>query len=279
MAWKSGEPVPPSAPRDVLDRFVAAYHARDWRALRDMLSPDLQALDRRPLGWGSLEGPEAYMKLIEGGVELAPDARLAVAPIVLGARAGVFRWMGRGHLAEGGGEYELEFVTLNVAKEGLVTHIEYFEPADAQRAVARFEEIGAQTEPERVLARLSQAVLSRDWGAIEDLYAEDFELTDHRVLGWEPMRSGRAVADFFRSWVALVPDVENRFTVLAGDDEHAVAQLTGWGHAAEGGGEMENPAIVTFSLSDGRIRRNQIFEVGDEALALAWFEERRAGRR
>jgi ketosteroid isomerase-like protein len=136
----------------------------------------------------------------------------------------------------------------------------------------------AQTEPERVLARLCRGVNSRDWDAVADLYTEDFVSADHRPLGWEPMRGGRAMADFYRSWVEVVPDVQLRVTLLAGDDEHAVGQYVGWGHAADGGGEMEYVTINAVSLRDGRIRRLERFDPGDEAAALARLEELRAER-
>ena len=70
-----------------------------------------------------------------------------------------------------------------------------------------------------------------------------------------------------------------RFTLLAGDEAHAVGQFLGWGHAAEGGGEMEYVTINAVSLRDGRIRRLERFDAGDEAVALARFEELRAERR
>ena len=120
---------------------------------------------------------------------------------------------------------------------------------------------------------------SRDWDAIEDRYTEDFELIDHRLLGWGSLRGGRAMADFWRSWVEIVPDVEVRFEMLAGDDEHAALRFGGYGHAAEGGGEMEYSMTQAVSFRDGRLRRVELFEFDDEALALARFQELRADRR
>ncbi len=113
---------------------------------------------------------------------------------------------------------------------------------------------------------------------VEDLYTEDSELIDHRKLGWEPLRGARAMVDFFRSWIEIVPDGQLRFTVLAGDDTHAVVRYVGWGHAAEGGGEMEYATIQALSFGDGRFSRGEIFEDDDEALALARFQELRADR-
>jgi hypothetical protein len=92
------------------------------------------------------------------------------------------------------------------------------------------------------------------------------------------MRGGRAIADFWRSWVGLVPDGEIRFEAIAGDDEHAVVRYVCWGHATEGGGEMEYPTTQAVSFRDRRIRRAEIFEPGDEALALARFRELQADR-
>ena len=96
----------PATPREVLDRLVAAYNERDWDALRDVLATDVRFVDRRLVGWGEFEGPDAHMEFIEGGVALAPDLRLGRAD-----RAGRPRrgrpLIVRGHLAEGGGEFEI----------------------------------------------------------------------------------------------------------------------------------------------------------------------------
>ena len=78
-----------ATPHELFDCWVAGFHARDWGALRDLLSPQLHGVDRRPIGWGSLDGPDAYMRYVEELVALAPDVRLSMTPLVWGRRAAV----------------------------------------------------------------------------------------------------------------------------------------------------------------------------------------------
>ena len=191
----------------------------------------------------------------------------------------MIRQLWRGHLEVSGGPAEIEVLIFGLVRDGVYSRVEIFEGTDVDAALARFEEIGAQTQPERVFVRACRSANSRDWDALADLYADDYGSIDHRVLGWEPARGGRSVADFFRSWAELVPDGELRFTVLAGDDEHAVVRWVGCGHAAEGGGEIEYAITQTVSVRDGRIRQAETFDPDDETPALARFQELRADRR
>lgn len=264
-------------PREHLDRYVVVINANDWDALRDLIAPDVHVVDRRPIGWGEIVGREGLMAAHESWNTISPEFQLSVQLLAAGPRAYVGRYLFHGH-AEHGVEWETELVILTVVESGQSKLVEMFPDDDADAALARFEEVGAQTEPERVLARLCRSVNSRDWDAVADLYTEDFASIDRRPLGWEPMRGGRAMADFYRSWVEVVPDVELRFTLLASDEAHAVGQFLGWGHAAEGGGEMEYVTNNAVSLRDRRIRRLERFDAGDEVVALARFKELRADR-
>jgi ketosteroid isomerase-like protein len=133
----------------------------------------------------------------------------------------------------------------------------------------------AATEPERVYARLLGAFNTRDWVAVSDCLAEDYESVDHRSLGWEPARGPEAVVGFFRSWVEAAPNIEGRVEWLSGDDEHGVLRLSGFGHAADemGGGAFEVGVVSLVTIRDGRVARADHYAVGDEALVLAHLAE------
>ena len=54
-----------------------------------------------------------------GAIELAPDMKIGVAEILaMGQRALVGRTVARGHLANGGGEAEIEIVNVSLDDEG-----------------------------------------------------------------------------------------------------------------------------------------------------------------
>jgi ketosteroid isomerase-like protein len=266
----------PAGVRELIDRFVAAYNARDWDGLRALYAPDLRFEDHRLMGWGALEGIEPLIQRAKGGVELAPDVRMEVEVLALGSRALVARMLSRGHLEAGGGEVEVEIVSFSLVEHGRATHLEFFDGTDVGAALARFEDLGARIEPERLYARVSRLLLARDWGALGDCFAEDFESVEHRALGWEPIRGREGVVELYRSWVGVAPDAETRFEALAGDAKHLVVRVGGHGHAAEGGGLMEYVITVVSTIRDGRIARSEYFDPGEESAALARLEELRA---
>ena len=132
----------------------------------------------------------------------------------------------------------------------------------------------AETAPERVFGRLAEVVNARDWDGVADCYTEDYESIDLRPFGWEPMKGREAVVEFFRSWIEVLPDVVLRFeTLVAGDDCHAVLRGIGCGHVPEGGGPIEADVLLVATIRDGRIAREERFDVSDEETALACFRD------
>jgi len=267
-------------PREHLGRYLVVINANDWDALRDLIAPDVHVVDRRPIGWGEIVGREGLMAAHESWNTISPEFQLSVQLLAAGPRAYVGRYLYHGH-AEHGVEWETELVILTVVESGQSKLVEMFPDDDAASAVVRFEEIGAQTEPERVVARWARLVNAYDWDGVADSFAQDFELVDRRSLGWEPLRGREAIVELYRTWVQVAPDVEMRFEVLAGDDEHIVMRAGGYGSAAAdaGGGPMEVVVILVSTVRDGRFSRGEQFEADDEARALARYQELRADRR
>ena len=180
---------------------------------------------------------------------------------------------------EGGGEFEVELFTFGTADDGLITYLEIFDDTGLGAAYDRFEEIGAVTEPERYAARYGRAHNAHDLDALRACYTEDCEVVDRRSLGWETLRGIDAVMAMFRSWLETVPDLEDRVEVLASDDQHCAVRVDGYGHAADGGGALEYFLTTVNTIRDGRCRRSELFDAGEEEAALARFEElRRADR-
>jgi ketosteroid isomerase-like protein len=271
----------PASPRDVLDRFVSTYNARDWDGVREVFAPDMRFSDRRLIGWGDREGRDAFVELLAGLVELVSDVRIDARPLAVGSRAGLVRFLSRGHMATGGGEFEVAMVVLSLVDDGRTTYFEIFDEGDADAALARFEEIGAQTEAERLRARANRRWNARDWDALAACYAEGYELIDRRSLNWEPQRGAAAVVDLMRSWVDVAPDLEVWFEELAGDDHNLAIRFGGRGHAAAeaGGGPMEYDVVMVAAAPDGLMMREEMFAPGDESAALARYEELRREQR
>ena len=149
-------------PREHFDRYVAVVNANDWDALRDLIGPDVHVVDRRPIGWEEIVGRDALMAVHESWNTISPEFRLSVQLLAAGPRAYVGRYLFHGH-AEHGVEWETELVILTVVESGQSKLVEIFPDDDAESALVRFEEIGAETEPERLFARVARLVNARDW--------------------------------------------------------------------------------------------------------------------
>ena len=161
---------------------------------------------------------------------ISPEFRLSVQQLAAGPRAYVGRYLFHG-VAEHGVEWETELVILTVVESGQSKLVEMFPGDDADAAFARFEEVGAETEPERVQARICRAANARDWAALRACFADDYLSVDHRALGWEPQQGADDTVVLYRSWVEIAPDFESHFDVLAGDDQHVAVRLDARGHA------------------------------------------------
>ena len=150
---------------------------------------------------------------------------------------------------------------------------------DADAAFARFEEVGAETEPERVQARICRAANARDWAALRACFADDYLSVDHRALGWEPQQGADDTVVLYRSWVEIAPDFESHFDVLAGDDQHVAVRLDARGHGADdvGGGELELVIVAVGTVCYGVMACSELYETQDEGAALARLRDLGAG--
>jgi ketosteroid isomerase-like protein len=267
----------PATPRELFDRYVDLCNARDIDALANLYLPDVRFVDRRLMGWAEFRGTDEWLQIHRGFLELGEDMTMTCETLVTGRRAGVGRFTTRGRFVEGGGDFEVATVTLLQADDGRTSSMEMFSPEDVGAALARFEEIGAANDAERLCARFLRLANARDWAAASEMNAEDYVGIDHRTLGWDPMQGPDAAIDLYRSWVAMVPDMEFSSDILASEDEHYVYLHTGRGHAADSGGAMEYVALAVTTLRDGRAVRSEIFADDDLAGAMARYEELRRG--
>ena len=119
--------------------LIQAFNGRDWAALRAVLAEEAAVLDRRTLGLGEL-GAGAWIDSLRALAELAGDVRMEPFRILA--------WNGRGrvsvtrmHGTRDGGAFENLLVTLALTRGDRIERFELFDPADAERALARFAEL------------------------------------------------------------------------------------------------------------------------------------------
>ena len=120
-----------------------AIARRDWEAAREALTPDLVHHDHHTLLAGSYDRDQ-YVESMRTWRDLAPDAGLEELRILAWSRhgrVGVARSFGT--LRDGGGAFENIMVFVALTRGDRIQQLELFDVADADRALARFEELCA----------------------------------------------------------------------------------------------------------------------------------------
>ncbi len=108
--------------------------------------------------------------------------------------------------------------------------------------------------PERVWRELARRWAMHDIDALLELYAEDWVMTDHRAMGWEPQRGRAQARTVVESVFAIAPDVRLEIDEVLACDERVIAMRVAYrGHAADGSGYAEYPvgyaAVVEAGIS------------------------------
>jgi hypothetical protein len=117
-----------------------AMARHDWETLRGCLAPDAVVHDHRMLSLGEL-GPDEWVESLRVRVDLAPDVKPEWFRILAWNRHGrvsVARAFG---MLRDGGPFENVFVVVALVEGDRLQRFEIFDVADADRALARFEEL------------------------------------------------------------------------------------------------------------------------------------------
>jgi hypothetical protein len=129
--------------------FVDAHNARDWDQMRALLVNDFVFVDRRPAGFGSDRGAEAYLRLLRVAIDLIPDRQITVVKAVdrggnEGAAEGAF-WELEEMEAEGtdenGGAVDWDFVAAWMIRGGLLAGLEVFPGGAVEEGRKRCREL------------------------------------------------------------------------------------------------------------------------------------------
>ena len=120
----------------------SATRQHDWEALRSCLAEDAVIWDRRALGILGTLGRDQWVESLRAAADLAPDLNLELMRILT--------WNDRGRVQmarmvgmRDGGSFENLFLHVMLIDRGRIQRNELFDVADADRALARFEELCA----------------------------------------------------------------------------------------------------------------------------------------
>lgn len=120
----------PQAARDVVQRIVAAYNAKDAEGLAALYHPDARY-------WSALgdwqEGVDAIREHIEELHRLLPDEQMSVKAMVAGEDIAVVEFESNG-TAPAGSPYTLEFTEVIELRDGKIATVKvYLDPEEVER--------------------------------------------------------------------------------------------------------------------------------------------------
>ncbi len=265
---------------EVLRQFDQAWRAHDYDRLLEIYPPGAAVVDHRQLGWGRLQG-KRWTDAVRSVLEMWADVRIEIVEVIAcadGVIAARMKWLG--HSAETGGEIEIDLGTVTVIREQRMVSVDYYEPDDRGLMLDRFEELtgGAvllgDRPPERYYAEFVRRYHARDFDGCTQLVTEDFEIRDHRSIGWEPLLGREQFKAMLDSGPAAAPDVRMEILeVLACDEDVIALRVQYRGHVVDGGGEMTYPVGNVTRVRDGHASALDLYDPDDRKSMLARFQE------
>jgi ketosteroid isomerase-like protein len=137
------------AAQALLHDLHVVWGNQDWGTLHALIAEDAVIDDYRPLGLGRL-GRDGWIESWRVGADLAPDVCLEVLRILVWNEHGRVQ-LSRVAGTRDGGEFENVLLNLIVYDGQLLRYHEFYDVEDADRAVARFEEL-CRSSPGRATA-------------------------------------------------------------------------------------------------------------------------------
>ena len=274
-------------------RSVAAHMAPfDFERLATTFAADVEVVDHRTVGFGTLHGAERLRRALQAFLDLIDGfAWRTVDVLALEAEAFLLRYVGSGTERVGGLPYERTQLELMVfGADGLLTRWERFDVEHAAAALARFEALAGGLDAQRPVrrvranaasahaARFEAAFAADDMGALALLWTDGLEVIDHP----NGATYGRdAHLDSIRR-LQRARDVWMRFEPLASLEESLFLACRRIRASGSSGGRFDVGAfdreeVVLFeSDAGGRCARVEIFAAGRLGAAVARLYERHA---
>jgi ketosteroid isomerase-like protein len=272
--------IPPNAATRMRVRTHEAFLARDWTALRSLVSDDFVWEDRgkRALLVGDVELWIASMQQ-----SASPGVRREAEIVASrGDRIALERVLYVG--APGGIHYEMETLRLTeLGAAGRLAASITFDPDDRPAAFAeatlRFaadEAAGAALMTVAAVAGWGRTFAESDWDVVRSHWSGDAVISDHRALRFGAALGdlGRdAYLDSLRALAELAPDARTEAPRYLAWNQWGVVRVVRLFGTQRDGGEFENVFLGVLMTDGDRIERYELFDIDDVDAALARFEE------
>ena len=257
--------------------FERAWKAHDWDAILAGVAPGIELDDRRALvGHLKLRGAEflTHLRLM---FRMPGGRRTSEILATRGDRLVLARERITGEVGDGGHVDYDNLTLLEVDAEGRGVALVVFDPEDVGAAFDEIHTRFLRGEGAPYVAtiqwgeRLQRAIAARAWQEAAGAFTDDFVAEDHRVMGWETLRSGEDYLGRVRALLELRPDTTLRLTHMLALDDRRQLIVACWSGSA--GGPFEIPLVVATQLAaDGRIRHWDLFDLDQLDAARACYE-------
>lgn len=179
-----------------------------------------------------------------------------------------------------GFDADWRMVELMMVKDDLISHVELFDEADLDVALARFDELHQQKRrlenaASRVSQRYGKAFAARDWAAVDAQLAQGFYIDDRRPTVNAGIRRGRDAEMKDLRAAADIGFTDVATTVIATRGEHLVLARSRFATRDEQSRGFENEILhVTEIDSDEQMAAVVVFESDDLDAAFAELDAR-----
>jgi len=257
------------------------WATRDVASILELYHEDFVLVDHRAIGWETVRGLEAAEQLARSAAAIGPEIRMETDEIVacderVMITLNAFR--GPGVKA---GELDYRFGTVQVVEDGRWLSGDLYDVDDEGAMVARYVELGGglgplgDSAPERVWAEHRRRFAARDAAGMLELAGDGWTMTDHRTLGWAPVRNREEAEQFTRSVEAntsraMWSEVQE---VVAVNDRALAMRMRWRGRGHPPVGEFEIPVGVVIAVENGVMTSYDQYEIDDTEAMLARFAE------
>jgi hypothetical protein len=243
------------------------------------IAPNIECVDHRILGTFTSRGRDALSRAmgswraVADGIAISDDDVLALT-----TNGRVVQETLRGVDRVGGGIYERPYIALcTYGSDGLMTHLELFDPDRKTEALTRFDELAPTPPPANTASRAMQKTercwRERDWNGVVACFTSTHVMDDRRALfrmqvqGEQFFANERLLFDLGASeWTSeLIATRGDRLALLR-------VQFTG---EAEGSGPMTVEVLDVVEVdADGRRTALVVFDVDDTRAAYDELDRR-----
>ncbi|HEY7051245.1 MAG TPA: BTAD domain-containing putative transcriptional regulator [Mycobacterium sp.] len=266
----------------------AAAHAHTWsvvtaayaalnRHQMPPVAPDLVSIDHRQVAAFAPGELIAYVRATWDAVpHVHPHIRAVHRLSDFGA---VITHAAHGTSQEGF-DAEWQYVNLLTFEGDLINHCEFFDEADLDSAIARFEELSRPTrQPENTASRVDERFAAhfaaRDWDAMAELMAGTIAVDDRRHVVNAGLRHGRDAEMANMRARADVGATTITSTVIATRGDRLALTRSRFSKGDQGPDEFHNDALCIIEIdSDERIVARVGFDMHDPGAAFEELETR-----